>query len=87
MENLDLLMNSEGNFRYYRGLLDKAKPPVVPYMGLLLTDLTFMDDANLTELGKGEKGRKLLNFEKLRMLAGVFRSFRRCISKPYKVRG
>ncbi len=85
LENLDMLMNSEGNFRYYRTLLDKAKPPVVPYMGLLLTDLTFMDDANLTELGKGEKGRKLLNLEKLRMLAGVFRSFRRCISKPYKL--
>lgn len=51
--------------------------------GLLLTDLTFMDDANLTELGKGDAGQKLLNFSKLHMLAGAYRSFRRCISRPY----
>jgi CRP-like cAMP-binding protein len=83
LEELDQLMNTEGNFRHYRMLLDKSKPPVVPYMGLLLTDLTFMDDANLTELGKGDKGHKLLNLEKIRMLAGVYRLFRKCISKPY----
>ncbi len=84
----DMLMNTDGNFRYYRMLLEKSKPPIVPYMGvwrqmrcvllqcvtfclgLLLTDLTFMDDANLTELGKGDAGQKLLNFSKLHMLAG-----------------
>ncbi len=52
LEELDLLMNTEGNFRHYRMLLEKSKPPVVPYLGLLLTDLTFLDDANLTETGK-----------------------------------
>ena len=83
LEELDMLMNTEGNFRHYRMLLEKSKPPVVPYMGLLLTDLTFMDDANLTELGKGEEGSKLLNLEKIRMLAGVYRLFRRCLTKAY----
>lgn len=83
LEELDMLMNTDGNFRFYRQLLDKSKPPVVPYMGLLLTDLTFLDDANLTELGKGEEGSKLLNLEKIRMLAGVYRLFRRCLTKPY----
>ncbi len=83
LEELDQLMNTEGNFRYYRALLEKSKPPIVPYMGLLLTDLTFMDDANLTETGKGDKGHKLLNLEKIRMLAGVYRLFRKCLIKPY----
>ena len=85
LEDLDALMNTEGNFRHYRGLLDKSKPPVVPYMGLLLTDLTFMDDANLTETGKGSRGNKLLNLEKIRMLAGAYRLFRGCLSKPYVI--
>ena len=95
LEELDMLMNTDGNFRHYRMLLEKSKPPVVPYMGLLLTDLTFMDDANLTEVspssGDGNPiarkqqaaTDKLLNFEKIRMLAGVYKLFRRCISRSY----
>jgi CRP-like cAMP-binding protein len=79
LEDLGQLMNTEGNFRFYRGLLEKSKPPLVPYLGLLLTDLTFLDDANLSVVGKN----KLLSMEKIKMMAGVHKTFRRCLTKTY----
>lgn len=86
LEELDLLMSSDGNFRYYRSLLERTPPPVVPYLGLLLTDLTFLDDANLTQLKGGKDGSKLLNLQKIRMMANVLKLFKKCLSVNYIIR-
>ena len=36
----------QGAFKDYRAALHKAKPPSLPYLGMYLTDLTFIDDGN-----------------------------------------
>jgi hypothetical protein len=50
-------------FKTYRVRLASATPPCVPYIGLWLTDLTFLDDGN-PEFVEG-----LVNFKKMRKLA------------------
>ena len=44
--DLKQIMNMSLNYRQYRDTLRKIKPPAVPYLGVLLQDLTFIDDGN-----------------------------------------
>ncbi|KAJ1822634.1 Ras guanine nucleotide exchange factor bud5 [Coemansia sp. RSA 2598] len=41
-------MNSDHNYANYRELLRKSQPPLLPFLGLYLTDLTFLEDGNPT---------------------------------------
>jgi len=51
---------------------------LVPYLGLWLTDLTFIDDGNPKVCDDG-----LFNFEKAEMVARRLLDFRDCISVQY----
>lgn len=42
-EQLTALMDSKGNFKVYREELHTKDPPCVPFLGLYLTDLTFIE--------------------------------------------
>ena len=46
LEKLDQLLNMRGNFRSYRDLLSDLDPPAVPFMGLVLSDFTFIEEGN-----------------------------------------
>jgi hypothetical protein len=52
-------ISCSGSFHAYRVAFEASKPPTIPYIGLFLTDLTFLDDGNpdFTEDG-------LINFQK-----------------------
>ena len=39
-------MSAQSNFAAYRQALKGATPPVIPYFGIYLTTLTFVDDGN-----------------------------------------
>lgn len=41
-------MNTERNFKVYRAALNEVptNAPRIPYLGVFLTDLTFMDDSH-----------------------------------------
>ncbi|KAJ1648706.1 hypothetical protein LPJ64_000025 [Coemansia asiatica] len=41
-------MNSDHNYANYRELLRKSQPPLLPFLGQYLTDLTFLEDGNPT---------------------------------------
>ncbi|KAJ2778830.1 Ras guanine nucleotide exchange factor bud5 [Coemansia interrupta] len=41
-------MDSDHNYANYRELLRKSQPPLLPFLGLYLTDLTFLEDGNPT---------------------------------------
>ncbi|KAJ1801731.1 hypothetical protein LPJ59_000022 [Coemansia sp. RSA 2399] len=41
-------MDSERNFANYRAMLHRSQPPLLPFLGLYLTDFTFLDDGNPT---------------------------------------
>lgn len=43
---LETLMSPQKSFSNYRNALRACKPPAVPYLGVYLQDLTFIEDGN-----------------------------------------
>uniref|UniRef100_A0A8C2YJ68 Rap guanine nucleotide exchange factor 3 n=1 Tax=Chinchilla lanigera TaxID=34839 RepID=A0A8C2YJ68_CHILA len=62
------------NHRVYRLALSKLSPPLIPFMPLLLKDMTFIHEGNRTLV------ENLINFEKMRMMARAARLLHRCRS-------
>ncbi|RXM27627.1 Rap guanine nucleotide exchange factor 5 [Acipenser ruthenus] len=60
------------NHKAYRDAFRKMKPPKIPFMPLLLKDITFIHEGNKTFLDN------LVNFEKLHMIADAVRFIRHC---------
>ncbi|KAK9460246.1 ras guanine nucleotide exchange factor domain-containing protein [Lipomyces oligophaga] len=50
LENLTRVMDSSRNFGEYRAMLHLISPPCVPFFGVYLTDLTFIEDGNSNTL-------------------------------------
>jgi len=74
------MMNPEGNYRKYRSYLASVKPPCIPYIGLYLTDLTFIEEGNEDHVD----GRKdLINFEKFRMVSAIIKQILLYQTTPY----
>lgn len=69
------LIDPSRNHRAYRISVGKLQPPVVPFMPLLLKDMTFTHEGNKTSLDG------LVNFEKMHMLAQTMRTIRYCRSR------
>eukprot|EP01104_Vermistella_antarctica_P007229 TRINITY_DN1798_c0_g3_i1.p1 TRINITY_DN1798_c0_g3~~TRINITY_DN1798_c0_g3_i1.p1 ORF type:complete len:937 (-),score=181.60 TRINITY_DN1798_c0_g3_i1:190-3000(-) len=55
-------LSSEKSYKNLRAATEKVKPPAVPYLGMYLTDLTFVEDGNPAVVGG------LINFGKFRMV-------------------
>jgi len=68
-EELMQLTHVTNNCRAYRDKLKTLTSPALPYLGLYLKDLTFIEDGNMTYLEES-----VVNFQKMRMLAGIFKS-------------
>ncbi|CAJ0580913.1 unnamed protein product, partial [Mesorhabditis spiculigera] len=68
----EALLDPGRNHRAYRALVESLHPPMVPFVPLLLKDLTFIHESNKTFFSG------LVNQEKMHMIAGVLRSFRKC---------
>ncbi|XP_044734642.1 rap guanine nucleotide exchange factor 4 isoform X2 [Chrysoperla carnea] len=71
----EALIDPSRNHRSYRLSVGKLQPPVVPFMPLLLKDMTFTHEGNKTCLDG------LVNFEKMHMLAQTMRTIRYCRSR------
>ncbi|XP_045473317.1 rap guanine nucleotide exchange factor 4 isoform X2 [Harmonia axyridis] len=69
------LIDPSRNHRAYRLSVGKLQPPVVPFMPLLIKDMTFTHEGNKTCL------EGLVNFEKMHMLAQTLRTIRFCRSR------
>ncbi|RKP06352.1 ras guanine nucleotide exchange factor domain-containing protein [Thamnocephalis sphaerospora] len=67
LEVLKNRMNPTRNFSTYREGLHSIDPPCVPFLGVYLTDLTFIDDGNPDKLPKTD----LINFSKYSKCADV----------------
>jgi len=59
------LMNSDGAYKAYRESLHNVNPPCVPYLGVYLTDLTFIEDGNRDFINE------LINFRKRQLVFDV----------------
>ncbi|XP_034446096.1 rap guanine nucleotide exchange factor 3 isoform X2 [Hippoglossus hippoglossus] len=71
------LMDPSRNHRAYRLTVAKLGPPYIPFMPLLLKDMTFIHEGNSNYVDK------LVNFEKMRMIAKTVKVVRGCRSQPY----
>ncbi|KAK0137028.1 Rap guanine nucleotide exchange factor 3 [Merluccius polli] len=65
------------NHRAYRLAVAKLSPPYIPFMPLLLKDMTFIHEGNKNYTDK------LVNFEKMRMTAKTVKIVQECRSQPY----
>ncbi|KAK9969807.1 hypothetical protein ABG768_027954 [Culter alburnus] len=71
------LMDPSRNHRAYRLTMAKLEPPIIPFMPLLIKDMTFTHEGNKTFTDR------LVNFEKMRMIANTVRIMRYCRSQPF----
>nr|XP_054600650.1 rap guanine nucleotide exchange factor 5 [Nothobranchius furzeri] len=72
---LELITDPSMNHKAYREAFKRMKPPKIPFMPLLLKDITFIHEGNKTFHDN------LVNFEKLRMIADTVRMIRHCQSE------
>lgn len=66
------LIDSTSSFRAYRDALATAEPPCIPYLGLILQDVTFVFHGNTDELPDGK-----VNFMKRWQLFNILDNVRR----------
>ncbi|XP_076000724.1 rap guanine nucleotide exchange factor 4-like isoform X2 [Genypterus blacodes] len=71
------MMDPSRNHRAYRLTVTKLEPPIIPFMPLLLKDMTFTHEGNKTFIDS------MVNFEKMRIIANTIRQVRHCRSQPF----
>jgi son of sevenless-like protein len=73
----EMTIDSNKNFSNYRSLLQRITPPCVPFIGLYLTTLTFIQDGAPNNIGS------LVNFRKRQKAAEVIEEIQKWQSKPF----
>ncbi|KAL0985503.1 hypothetical protein UPYG_G00157720 [Umbra pygmaea] len=69
---LEMLTDPSLNHKAYRDAFKKMKTPKIPFLPLLVKDITFIHEGNKTFLDN------LVNFKKLHMIADALRLIRHC---------
>jgi hypothetical protein len=79
LESLLVLVSRDNNFRTLRSVIAHCEPPATPYLGMYLTDLTFIEDGNQDLLNNK------INFLKRRKLATLIRDLQTYHQTQYKL--
>ncbi|KAI8138715.1 ras guanine nucleotide exchange factor domain-containing protein [Fennellomyces sp. T-0311] len=79
LDGMRKLFASNRNFAEYRTLVHSVNPPCIPFLGVYLQDLTFIEDGNPNVL----KNTDLINFGKLAKTSEVIREIQQYQSTPY----
>jgi len=79
LEELVEIMNSKASFKKYRETLASTVPPCIPYLGLFLTDLVFIDEGNEDY----QEGRNIINFRKQELTMKVIIDIEKYQKWPY----
>ena len=77
--DFETLMDPSRNHRVYRLTVAKLSAPIIPFMPLLMKDLTFTHEGNKTYFDG------LVNFEKMHMIAQTMRTIRFCRSQTLDI--
>ncbi|GAN07264.1 cell division control protein Cdc25 [Mucor ambiguus] len=80
LQNIRRLMGANKNFSEYRDIIHKINPPCIPFLGIYLQDLTFIEDGNANFL---KKSNNLINFAKRMKTAEVIRDLQQYQSTHY----
>ncbi|GAB7339223.1 hypothetical protein MBLNU457_5880t1 [Dothideomycetes sp. NU457] len=81
LESMRKLMGSTKNFLEYRETLHRANPPCIPFFGVYLTDLTFIEDGIPSIIKKTD----LINFAKRAKTAEVISDIQQYQNVPYQL--
>jgi len=79
LEALESLMSAESSYKNYRSVIHSCNPPLIPYIGVYLADLTFIDDGN------PNKFDGLINFSKRRLDYTVISEIQLYQNKPFNL--
>jgi hypothetical protein len=71
-------MSRNTNYKLFRALLRSVNPPCIPYLGMYLTDLTFIEEGNQDKLQDGS-----INFTKRQRLSEVIAEIQTYQNTPY----
>ena len=74
------LFNTEGNYRLYRAALKTSSPPCIPFLGVYLTDLTFIEDGN-----PDFDANNLINFSKRKLVCDVIQAIQDYQQQAYNL--
>eukprot|EP00004_Rigifila_ramosa_P019438 TRINITY_DN4931_c0_g1_i1.p1 TRINITY_DN4931_c0_g1~~TRINITY_DN4931_c0_g1_i1.p1 ORF type:complete len:1115 (+),score=338.09 TRINITY_DN4931_c0_g1_i1:272-3346(+) len=66
------LMSADRSYAKFREHLHSINPPCIPYLGVYLTDLTFIEDGN-GDITVSSTGAQLINFRKRELVYNVIR--------------
>lgn len=77
-QRLSEITNPGGNWKNFRLLIETEQSACVPYIGLLTSDLTFVQDATSSELND-----KRLNWKKAQRIAATFAALKRMQRRAY----
>lgn len=64
IDQLQNLVSTDSRFRNMRDAINRCDPPSIPYVGMYLTDLSFIEEGTPNYSPDG-----LLNFSKMRMVS------------------
>ncbi|CEP09488.1 hypothetical protein [Parasitella parasitica] len=83
LQQIRKLMGANRNFMEYRDLIHSINPPCIPFLGIYLQDLTFIEDGNANEL---KQSKDLINFAKRAKTAEVIREIQQFQSSLYQLK-
>lgn len=75
-QEMKMMMSAEGSYRNFRHILKAESTPAIPYVGVYLGDLTFIEDGNPDKVRSKDNKKDLVNLLKMKMLAGVIEEMR-----------
>jgi son of sevenless-like protein len=81
LDDLEKTLDMAHNFQGYKALLNKSTPPCVPFLGVYLTVLTFIQDGAKDTLKEGG----LINFQKRQKTADVIQEITKFQMQPYNL--
>ena len=86
-EEITNLMSPAQSYKEYRHHIESLKRPCVPYIGVYLSDITFIEEGNtdLIEYPDDASGLTLVHFEKFRLISRVIYDMRRYIDVGYEL--
>jgi len=83
-QTLESVMDPTGSFKNFRKALQQSKLPTMPYLGVYLTDLTFIEDGNPDHLEDARTGKMVINFSKRGMVYDIVQNLLDYQQTPYQ---
>ena len=80
LADVESVMSMESSYKQYRKELSCSSPPCIPFLGVYLTDLTFIGDGN-PDMIDGKR----INFAKHKLCYGVIATIQAYQKVPYNL--